>query len=203
MSLLLGDAAKKMAGDWMIEFNADKSSQQQVNILQHDGKPHEFRCSLSMEYIATPAEKAAMDDELALYFKNQPKKETAAGSRLNDPSLKYSIEVTAIINPYSFTPVDVQQVSTLGATTNVPGSVLTLFRNKELGTGTPYYSLYLGDYHMVNENGKQLLKESFGKISDCTNARTMLIEVHSSPAVADLFISKLDLTAFNRLLQDL
>lgn len=203
MSQLLTGAAKTMTGNWRIEFKADKSNQEQVNTLQHDGKPHEFMCSLSMEYIATPAEKTAMDAELATYFKNQPKKETDAGSRLNDPSLKYSIEVTAIINPYSFTPVDVQQVSTPGGTINVPGSVLTMFRNKELGTGAPYYSLYLGDYTLVNENGKQLLKENFGKSADCTNARTLLIEVHSNPAVADLFISKLNLTAFNRIIQDL
>ena len=200
ISQLLTTSAKLMPGNWSMHFQADKSSV--VNNTQHNGRPHEFRCSLSMEYTATKQEQAAMEKELALHYKNMSQKDIISGSRENDPTLKYSIEVVAIINPYGFTPVDIEQVAGLGGTAIVPGTALTLFRTKNLGVSSPFYSLYIGDYKTTNTNGKKLLEENFTSTLACCDARTMLIEVHSSQSMANSFISKLDMPALNRIIQE-
>jgi|GEM_PF-5284993 len=201
MSVILGTAAKSMPGQWSIHFHADKNAT--VNNAQHNGRPHEFRCSLSMEYMATKEEQAAMEKELAQHFKNMSKKDMMAGSRENDPTLRYSIEVTVIVNPYSFTPVDIQQRESLGSTSTVWGTALASLRTKDLGPSAPYYSLYIGDYKTTDNNGKTLLEENFSSTPDCCNARTMLIEVHSSQATANSFVSKLDMPGLNRIIQEL
>ncbi len=203
MSQILGTAAKSMPGQWTIHFDAGSAKEALINNAQHNGRPHEFRLSLSMEYSPTKQESAAMEKELAEYYKGMSKKDIIAGKRQNDPTLKYSIEITAIINPYNFTPVDVQQLSSLGGTVDVMGTALTLLRTKDLGAAAPYYSLYIGDYKTTNTNGKKLLEENFTSTTDCCNARTMLIEIHSGQATTNSFISKLDLPGLNRIIQEL
>ena len=200
---ILVTAGKSMPGQWMMHINTDNRDQAAINIAQHNGRPHEFRYSLSMEYILTKAASATLQQELANHNKSMSKAAIIEGSRLNDPSLKYSIEVSVVINPYQFTPVDVQQFAAPGEITTEPGTALTLFRTKELGPGAPYYALYIGDYTLSNKNGKQLLEENFGKTTDCCNARTMVIEVHSSQTVANNFIGKLNLPALNRIIKEL
>lgn len=200
MSQILGTAGKTMPGQWLTHFKTDNAA---INITQHQGRPHEFRCSFSMEYVASKAESASMQQEMARHNKSMSKADINAGSRLNDPSLKYSIEVSVLINPYQFTPVDVQQLSALGGTAAVPGTVLTLLRTKELGVGAPYYSLYFGDYDLRTKNGKQFLVENFSNSTDCCNARTMLIEVLSNPTVANDYIGNLNLPALTAIIKEL
>ena len=200
---ILVTAGKSMPGQWMIHINTNNEDQGAINIAQHKGRPHEFRCSLSMEYMATKTESAALQKEMVDHNKSMSKAAIIDGSRLNDPSLKYSIEVSIVINPYQFTPVNVQQYAAPGGATTEPGTALTLFRTKELGPGAPYYALYIGDYNLSNKNGKQVLEENFGTSTDCCNARTMVIEVHSSQTVANAFIGKLNLPALNRIIKEL
>lgn len=202
MSQLLAATAKSLPGNWSIHFNADKNGSL-VDKTRHNGRPHEFRCSLIMEYNATKEEQAAMDKELAQHFKSMSKQDRLFGSRQNDPTLRYSIEITAIVNPYAFSVVDVDQLAALGGTVTMPGAALTLLRTKSLGVSAPYYSLYIGDYKTTNTSGKKLLEENFTSTPDCCDAKTMIIEVHSSQAMANSFIGKLDIPALNRVIQDL
>ena len=203
MTRILSTAAKSMPGQWTIHFNEGKINEVVVNTAQHTGRPHEFRLSLSMEYSPTSQEKAAMEKELIQFHRGMSKKDIIAGNRQNDPTLRYAIDVTAIINPYNFSPVDVQQVASLGGTTEVMGTALTTFRTKDLGPSAPFYSLYIGDYKTTNTSGKKLLEENFVSTPDCCNARTMIIEVHSSQAIANNFVSKLDIPGLNRIIEEL
>ena len=203
ISQLMANTAASMSGNWKIKFDPNKAEQQSINIAEHAGKAHEYRCFFSMEYIATPTETKAMNIELAKYFESMAKKENAAEGKLHDPSLKYSIEVSAVINPYDFSPIDVQKAAAMGGTVDLPASVLTFFRSKELGTSAPSYSVYLGDYTLVNTNGKQMLEENHATTTICTDVRTMRIDIRSNPGVAELFLHKLDLAACNRIIQEL
>lgn len=201
MEQILATAAKSMPGQWSIHFDAGKTNET-VNNAQHKGRPHEFRLLLSMEYSATAQEKESMEKELAQFYKGMSRKDIIAGNRQNDPTLKYAINVTAIINPYNFTPVDVQQVAGLGGTTDVIGTALTTFRTIDLGVAAPSYTLYIGDFKTTDTDGKKLLEENFTSTPDCCNARTMIIEVRSSQPMVNSFISKLDIPGLNRILQE-
>lgn len=63
--------------------------------------------------------------------------------------------------------------------------------------------LHVGDYKQTNINGVEILTENFSTSPICTDVRTINLEVHSSMFTARNFISKLDLTALTRMIQDL
>ena len=200
MQQVLNKAAGEMTGKWIIKFSVDPYMGKQIDKYRHDGRPHQFRCSLSMEYVPTDKERVEMDREINNYYKVIGNREPNAAERLHDPTLKYSINISAVVNDYGFEPVDLQKAAGLGGAANIPGTVASMFRTKDLGTGVPYYSLYMGDYKKTNSNGVEKLVENFTPSPECTNVRTVNIDVHSSLSVAQLFISKLDLAAINRMI---
>ena len=203
MQQILNKAANGMGGKWIIKFSSNKDKQQQIDKVLHDGRQHELKCYLTMEYIPAENEKKQIGQAIDLYYKAIGKREPTAAEKLNDPTLNYFINVTAVINAYDFTPFDLQKAASLGGSSNIPGTVSSIFRTKELGTGTPYYSLYIGDYKQTNINGVENLTTNLPALPECTNVRTIHFEVHSNLAVARDFISKLDLAAINRMIQEL
>src|SRR5207244_3285724 len=154
-------AGKAMPGNWMMHFDGGNIDHTSVDATQYNDRPYEYRCSFSMEYIATKIESDAMQKKLTQRNKTMTKQQIIAGDRTNDPTLKNSIEVSIVVNPYQFAPVSVSQASTLGGVAFIPGTALTLYRTKDLGPGTPHYTLYIGEYKIVDRNGKGMLEETF------------------------------------------
>jgi hypothetical protein len=117
------------------------------------------------------------------------------------PEFEWQIYVTAVVNYYGFLPRSKNGIVRMGYQTNVPGKVFSAVRWKELGTGAPIQTLYLGDFKWVRRRGEQLIVEDFSAVTNCRNVRTILFDVHSNEAVAEKFIKKLDLTVMNELVR--
>ncbi len=199
---VLLDAANGMGGKWEIKIETDKFQRYELDEGQHGGRPHEVRLMLTMGYQPSEAEREVMEKRINDHGERTSRYDPIPDELMRvSPEFEWQIYVSTVVNYYGFLPRTKNGVVSLGYQTNVPGTFFSAVRWKELGTGAPIHTLYLGDLKWERRKGEQYVVENFSTVTNCRNVRTILCEVHSNEKVAEAFIKKLNVTALNDLVR--
>lgn len=200
---ILSAAAHKMPGKWDIKIKTDQFQRHELDEGQHHGRPHEVRVELIMDYQPSDAEMAQMEKDIFAHAE-QVKDYDPIPDELNrvNPEHRLNIYVSFVVNYYGFTPVFTADIPRLGYETTTPGAVYSFVQWRKMGINAPHSISYWGDFRRVQTRQGQQIVENFSALTDCRDAKTIILTVQSNERLIEKFIAVLDLEAVRAIVQE-
>lgn len=198
----LRNAAQKMGAKWKIDnLKTNEFQRTAVDDVVHKNRPHEVRIEFHMEFIpADDEELGKLDGEIDTFAQKVGRMEQVPAALMrSNPAFKRELSAQVIVNYVGFMPMSLKAASALGEVINVPGTVFSYLRWKDVGAEAPKRILYLGEFRRGPYKGEERLLEAFAKTPDCRDVRTVIVEVSANETVSDQFIKALDLKDLNAL----
>lgn len=201
---ILREAAQRMPGRWEIRLRTDPHQRHELDDAHHQGRPHELRVELSMDWQPSDAELATQDAAIHRHAQEAARFDPIP-DHLNrrNPEHRQNLSVMLVANAYGFTPTSIAGAASLGELTQVPGTAFSYLRWRSMGIGAPKRIVFLGEFTRRAGEGGERLVETFGRVSDCRNLRTIIIEIASSEDRSQAFLAGLDIARLNALIRDL
>lgn len=196
-------AAHKMPGKWDIKIETDQYQRFDLDEGQHHGRPHEVRISLYLDYRPSDPEMEQMDKEIFAHGERTPNYDPIP-DELNrvTPEFRWHLYVSFVVNYYGFMPVFPADTPSLGYETATPGAFYSFVRWKQMGTGAPISYLYLGQFKRIPSKSGPKIVEDFPAVTNCRDAKTIILQVQSSERLIEKFIALLDMDAVNALIRE-
>ena len=200
---ILSSAANKMPGKWEIKIETDQFQRHELDDANHRGRPHEVRVRLIMDYQPSDAEMAQMDKEIFAHAA-QTAKHDPIPDELNrvNPEFRWNLFASFVVNYYGFMPVSPADIPALGYETTPPGAIFSFVQWRKMGTGAPSSLLYFGDFKRVQTKGGQQIVENFSALTNCRDAKTVVLQVQSEERMIEKFIAALEINALQALVQE-
>ena len=181
MNAILNNATAKLEGDWDVLLETDNYQRHSIDGGQHDGRPHELRINLYLQYKPSDEEEGAMQKKIFEYAD-----ETAQYDPIPDdvnrrnPEFKWNIFCSFVVNYYGFMSFNTTEVSNLGYEMEEPNADFCYMKWKENGIGAPVSYMYIGDFAKTVSSSGTMLDENFSTITNCRDAKTVILQVQSS-----------------------